>query len=208
MIAMHVKNQDLSRRVVITNDLEALTEIYKNDVNLSVWQRELCPSVISQSQTLVTSGNFKGYRGRLSIDQLEQLQKIIPQLTDLPNLRSDIQLLADIFCCLFDLKNVGLRLEALSKAMCPKFHVDQVPCRLIHSYCGMGTQWIYHHDVHVDKSMSSNPYSKNVIHTLSIGDVALLKGERWEGNEGAGLVHRSPAADASQKRLLLTLDFA
>ncbi|MCC5880742.1 MAG: DUF1826 domain-containing protein [Idiomarina sp.] len=31
-------------------------------------------------------------------------------------------------------------------------------------------------------------------------------GERW--NEGHGLVHRSPAADENDRRLLLTLDFA
>jgi hypothetical protein len=38
--------------------------------------------------------------------------------------------------------------------------------------------------------------------------VALLKGESWENNEGAGLVHRSPAVKSGQQRLLLTLDFA
>ncbi|WP_428354217.1 DUF1826 domain-containing protein [Methyloprofundus sp.] len=36
---------------------------------------------------------------------------------------------------------------------------------------------------------------------------ALLKGERWEGNENAGLVHRSPAINEGERRLLLTLDF-
>ncbi|HBC56874.1 MAG TPA: DUF1826 domain-containing protein, partial [Gammaproteobacteria bacterium] len=47
----------------------------------------------------------------------------------------------------------------------------------------------------------------DAIQTLAIGDVALLKGELWEGNEGAGLVHRSPGVLPNQKRLLLTLDF-
>jgi outer membrane receptor for ferrienterochelin and colicins len=42
---------------------------------------------------------------------------------------------------------------------------------------------------------------------LNTGDVALLKGERWEVNENAGLVHRSPAINEGERRLLLTMDF-
>jgi len=38
--------------------------------------------------------------------------------------------------------------------------------------------------------------------------VALMKGEKWPGNKGAGLVHRSPAVAAREPRLLLTLDFS
>jgi len=44
------------------------------------------------------------------------------------------------------------------------------------------------------------------IEQLQRGDVALLKGELWEGNETAGLVHRSPAVSPGESRLLLTLD--
>jgi len=40
---------------------------------------------------------------------------------------------------------------------------------------------------------------------LNTGDVALLKGERWEGNENAGLVHRSPAINEGERRLLLAM---
>ncbi|WP_460100937.1 DUF1826 domain-containing protein [Sessilibacter sp. MAH4] len=97
--------------------------MYRSDVNLSVWQRILCPDAISQSQILLTSDNVKSYSGKLAISQLEHLQKIIPSLMQSPNLCSDVQLLANIFCCLFELKNVGLRLGILSKIMCPRLHV-------------------------------------------------------------------------------------
>ena len=46
------------------------------------------------------------------------------------------------------------------------------------------------------------------IQQLEKGDVALLKGESWIGNEEAGLVHRSPELERGTSRLLLTLDFA
>jgi hypothetical protein len=50
--------------------------------------------------------------------------------------------------------------------------------------------------------------SEHDIRELDCGDVALLKGERWEGNLNAGLVHRSPEIFAGQSRLVLTLDFS
>ncbi len=48
----------------------------------------------------------------------------------------------------------------------------------------------------------------NDIQKLSIGDVALLKGESWIGNEGVCLVHRSPAVPYGTNRLLVTLDMS
>jgi len=45
------------------------------------------------------------------------------------------------------------------------------------------------------------------IQQLKRGDVALLKGEKWLGNEGFGLIHRSPHPAPGERRLLLTLDW-
>ena len=53
---------------------------------------------------------------------------------------------------------------------------------------------------------SSVPYLNNSLNALESGDVALLKGSGWIGNESHGLVHRSPALAEGQPRLLLTID--
>ena len=45
-------------------------------------------------------------------------------------LSENIAELVDIFCCLFELERVGLRLTALDGAMCPRFHVDRGLCAL------------------------------------------------------------------------------
>ena len=45
------------------------------------------------------------------------------------------------------------------------------------------------------------------IQQLCTGHVALLKGESWDGNQGAGLVHRSPHEKSNYKRLYMTIDF-
>ena len=106
------------------------------------------------------------------------------------------------------LEHVGLRLAVLNTAMCPKFHVDRVPCRLICTYAGAGTQWHAPEDVERlgNGRVATRPEAAGK--QLKLGDVALLKGEAWDGNEGRGLVHRSPAATKNTPRLVLTLDMA
>lgn len=101
--------------------------------------------------------------------------------------------------------------------MCPRFHVDKIPCRLVTTYQGVATQWLNHSDVNRSKLGTGNLgkpdeesglfKSLNNINQLKQGDVALLKGEYWDENEGAGLVHRSPPVAENEQRLLLTLDF-
>ena len=118
--------------------------------------------------------------------------------------------LVDMFCCLLGLNRAGLRLGVLDSAMCPKFHVDRVPCRLVTTYLGAGTEWLPHNAVDRSKlgpgSQIGLVKSPGNIEQLNCGDVALLKGELWEGNEDAGLVHRSPSVETGELRLLLSID--
>ncbi|MDG1293104.1 MAG: DUF1826 domain-containing protein, partial [Pseudomonadales bacterium] len=89
---------------------------------------------------------------------------------------------------------------------------------LITTYEGIATEWLSHQDVNREKlgagskgqpdHLSGLFEHSHEIQQLNCGDVALLKGERWEGNENAGLVHRSPAVLAGERRLVLTLDFS
>jgi hypothetical protein len=101
--------------------------------------------------------------------------------------------------------------------MCPRFHFDRIPCRLVTTYQGIATQWLNHAVVdrsklgagNQGKSDEQSGLFNNIedINRLSEGDVALLKGENWDETQGAGLVHRSPPVSAGERRLLLTLDF-
>lgn len=102
--------------------------------------------------------------------------------------------------------------------MCPRFHVDWIPYRLITTYRSVATEWLPHHLVDRSKlGANSNGVPDAVsglyplasdINQLQCGDVALLKGERWPNNEGAGLVHRSPNVPMGETRLVLTLNVA
>jgi hypothetical protein len=205
-----------TRRAVFGHAPEILTDIYKDSVQMAVWQRKTASALIAESQ-LFTGKGSTSHSTTLSSSKLRNQEKVLPNLAPYRHLGEDIHLLVDMFSCLFGLKAIGLRFTTLSDAMCPKFHVDQVPCRLITTYIGTGTQWLPHDCVDRSKlgagshglsDGESGLYpSTQSIQALSAGDVALLKGDSWEGNEDAGLVHRSPALNPDQTRLLLTLDF-
>jgi hypothetical protein len=93
--------------------------------------------------------------------------------------------------------------------MCPRFHVDHVPVRLITTYAGVGSQWLM--EGVMDRRRLAQPEAEpadaSLIQQMRSGDVALLKGEKWQGNEGYGLIHRSPQLAPGERRLILSLDW-
>ena len=194
-----------------------LADIYKEDANVVVWKRELSAS-LSESVDRFSVAN-RSFQALLNATPRTVRSVIRESLgtTGLSELVEDISYLVEMFCFLFGLKRAGLRLAVLDSAMCPRFHADKVPCRLVCTYHGVATQWLPHRTV--DRSQLGSKRSdvsdleaglfrsESDIQKFNRGDVALLKGDAWKGNEGAGLVHRSPPLEADAQRLLLTVDF-
>ncbi len=195
-----------------------LTEIYNDHCNLAIWQRSEKPEC-SQGLLDYLRSHYaiKISRSVTPENALSVMSEALPDFPGAKELACDISELVDMFCCLFDLKEAGLRLTSLDKAMCPRFHVDRVPCRLVTCYMGAGSQWLEHNSVDYSKlgiklggktDLDMGLYeSADQIQQLNTGDVALLKGTGWIGNEQSGLIHRSPQGCGDQNRLLLTLDF-
>ena len=195
---------------------KVLADIYQEDVNIAIWQRTISASLEHALEDYLAAGPPLEIAMTVSPDSAhDQVSKATGG--DAPNeLVDNVAGLVDMFCYLFGRQRAGLRLATLSRAMCPRFHVDRVPCRLVTTYHGVATEWLPHQAVDRSKlGPGSNGQSdlasglfkdQGEIQQLACGDVALLKGELWTGNEDAGLVHRSPAVPAGENRLLLTLD--
>ncbi len=206
-------------RAIISRNFADLTGIYDDGVNLCLIERPIPKAIESFVYTALRQfGN------------LELSQPVNPEQFDFANLwpqakttegyaewLEDVELLTSAFCELFGLKQAGLRLRTLKNAMCPRFHVDRVPARMICSYGGIGTEWLPEYALDRQKlGMGSGGLpdehsglilDKTAIRWMPAYAVGLMKGENWEGNEGQGLVHRSPQPTAVQpRRLLLTLD--
>jgi len=198
------------------NEPNVLTDIYLEKVNIAIWQRKLSPTL---SRSIA---DFLRAKPRFNASMNVSAQSVLANISDtlgegMNELSENIAEIVEMFSCLFELERVGLRLTVVDSAMCPKFHVDKVPCRLITTFQGIGTEWLPHelgnreklgHGSNGKPDHESGIYQNaSDIQQLNCGDVALLKGERWERNENAGLIHRSPALPNDQPRLVLTLDF-
>jgi hypothetical protein len=196
-----------------------LSDIYQDNCNIVAWRRELSPQIqTTVNDFLVSNSGFQVQMALSPEDAFTHVHQALGGSELMSPLSKNIAELVDMFCCLFDLDKAGLRLTALDKAMCPRFHVDKVLCRLVTTYQGSATEWLPHNIIDRSKlghgsggksDDQSGLFSKqDDIQQLKSGDVALLKGEAWKGNEGAGLVHRSPSMAVGEQRLLLTLDIA
>lgn len=194
---------------------QALTRILDDGVNLAVWRRQL-PAHIADFGRLLLSLNkplAESLVLELPSDDTEpNLHGLASGFSDLEGYEgfiADVSWLVSAFACLLGAKHVGLRLRVLDKAMCPRFHVDHVPVRLITTYCGIGSQWLK--EGAMDRrqlgSAEAEPKDDSLIKQIASGEVALLKGEKWHGNEGFGLIHRSPQLVSGERRLILTLDW-
>ena len=202
---------------VASQDLSILTEIYDPTVNLSIWRREPDPVCRAESARLLVTDPGLQLSLMTSPETVEESLRSALRVNAYSPLVDDMKRLVEMFCVLFDLSHVGFRLTALDEQMCPKFHVDRVPCRLITTYDGIATQWLPNDKVDRSKLGAAAPGTANKqgglyeseldIVELAAGDVALFKGEAWEGNEGFGVVHRSPEVPENTQRLLLTIDF-
>ena len=193
----------------------ALTRVLDDGVNLAVWQRQL-PAHIADFGSLLLSLNdplaeslVLELPGDDTDPNLHGLASGFSDLEGYEGFIADVSWLVSAFACLLGAKRVGLRLRVLDKAMCPRFHVDHVPVRLITTYCGIGSQWLK--EGAMDRGQLGKPEAEPqdgpLIEQIASGAVALLKGEKWHGNEGFGLIHRSPQLASGERRLILTLDW-
>ncbi len=205
----------LPPRQVLGESPDILSEALRDEVNLAVWQRRLPLHVQGFANSLLGLGDALAESLTLELgatDAEPDLGGLAARFADLEGYQgfvADVGWLVRAFACLLDARRVGLRLRRLDKAMCPRFHVDHVPLRLITTYSGVGSQWLQEDEMPRSRlgDPSEEPLQVVDNQQLAAGHVALFKGEKWLGNEGRGIIHRSPQPAPGESRLLLTLDW-
>ncbi|MGO1792230.1 MAG: DUF1826 domain-containing protein [Oceanisphaera sp.] len=183
------------------------THIYEPDCQLAIWHRSLPVTAGDYALELNRHHHVINMRELLAPAEVSAvLSTRLPNLPGRDGLAADVQQLAEMFACLFDLNRIGLRLASLQTAMCPRFHVDRVPCRLVTTYSGPGTHWL--DGVQRNQLLNAAGQEPAQWQRLVLGEVALMKGDGWQDNDGQGLWHRSPPVPTGYRRLFLSLDFA
>ena len=203
-------------RTALVATVAELTAIYQEDVNLVVLPRLLGADVQGAVQALAAGPEFKA---------TVQVGAAQPDLCALPFFKQAeaAPLLADLtywiqaFAALFDGEQIGLRICHSRSVLCPRFHIDRVPVRLVCAYAGRSLQWLAEPDVdrgflgHQAGGRSDEESGllrrQDAIQSVPPQAIVLCRGEAWPGQAGRASVHRSPPALAQgQGRLVLTLD--
>jgi hypothetical protein len=185
-------------------ELADLVEIFDPGVQVCSWQREIDPAIETYLSQLHQTGELQ------VIETLSPAAE--PKLDGLPDeptrasLMEDLALLREVVCELLGCAAVGLRLARIGHAMCPGWHVDRAGIRLVCTYQGPGTQWLDDQDVE-RRDLHAIRTGDGACVQAATGDIVLLKGALWQGNDALGAVHRSPDLGSSASlRTLITLD--
>jgi len=130
-----------------------LVEIFDPDVQVCSWRRPIHPQIANYLGSIAHLGTLQlletlGSNDRAKLERL-------PKGEGREQLIDDAALLTEILCELLDCPAVGFRGTRVEHAMCPKWHIDKVPMRMLCTYEGPGTEWL--EDQEVARSELSNP---------------------------------------------------
>lgn len=184
--------------------LEDLARIFEPSVNLVRLRRTVPHGVQSYLNALEGAGiTLNGVRS-IVLAGAPFPADALPDLPGRDALQREIQDLSELLADLTGCPRTGIRIEMPDQAMCPRMHVDHVTLRLITTWQGPGTEWL--DEAGADRSLLGTDHvirAQAFVHRANTGDILVLKGERWPGNSGGGVVHRSPPAEGARPRRVL-----
>lgn len=160
-----------------------------------IQQPRLLGETLERAAATYVSHGPELFLSRGTVEILEtELQKQLPP--DTRPLLDDALALARRYRQLSGTAEIRFRLEKITTDSCRRFHMDNVPLRLLCAYAGPGVQW--------------KQVDDGILHETPTGCVTLLKGLQFPGRSEKGAVlHRSPPLSSLAipvTRLLLTLD--
>ncbi len=198
-------NVDVADNVRVVHDVAGAAALFDDWCNVVVLKRTLGTRLAVEAQHAAQQPTFSLIMAVLA----EGFRELSDRLVRMPALAEDIGFWARVIAELTGCKQVGVRLQRVEVAMCPRWHVDNVVVRVVSAFVGQGTEFTTN-GAPGGRSVSAleafNRAQGAMNERAEAGDVLFLKGEVWPGNSGRGAVHRSPLATREQPRLLLTLD--
>ena len=195
-------------RAVDAGTLSDLAHIFDPSVNLVRLHRPLPPGLADCLHAAHASGALGNGR-RAVIDAGSPLPTgTLPELPGRDAVDADVRQLSELLADLTGCRHVGVRIEVLDRAMCPRWHVDRVALRLLCTWIGPATEWLDERCADRSRLGSDDVMTDaSGIGRAAAGDIVLLKGELWPDNAGRGVIHRSPHLDAAHRlRIVAAFD--
>jgi hypothetical protein len=202
---------DGSRVHVVSTRLADLAAIVERDVEMVSVARPFSPALAALARGLFAQRSEFSAQWIQSIENGDSAGRHLPVCSGAPVdpvLVDEIDAAVDALACLLGCREIGIRLAALRRPMCPRFHVDRIPCRMLMTLDGPGTEWIPHHRVDWamlgDRDQKEPPLKVGCEYeALEANAWSLMKGGDWDG-VFPGVVHRSPWRPGD--RLLVSFD--
>ena len=124
---------------VFSNKLSDFADIYSDDIEIIGIDRPNFDRIKTLAREFIETKEDLKIQWAQAINDTDSPNNILPMSID-SDLRSLItdqisessEMLGELLGC----NQVGVRLATLRSPMCPLFHVDQIPCRLLITLCG------------------------------------------------------------------------
>jgi len=192
------------------NSLQSLIEFSESTLQLGIFERQQPEG----SDTFFKSLMKKDFEIKGSVDLTNvrhDLRKLLIKIID-PSLRvnefynywlSDMEEVCKTFCYMENTNSLSFWLG--TKRGCRRYHVDNVPKRLLVTYAGQGTEWIPNNaaDRHAYEAGEPNSNiirNKNELNFIDQWSIAIFKG----GSDG--ILHRTPDSALNGPSILMRLD--
>ena len=196
---------------IISAEVNDFFEIHSQNIELISIKNPDLDEIEVLSKEIINSAKELELRWVQDINDLGYIENSLPASlsSDQKNMLIDqISKSSKILGTILKCSKFTVRLAKLRSPMCPLFHVDQIPCRLLISLYGNGTEWIENDmvdwEILLDRHNMNVPLNEHgKIRQMSTGNWCFLKGGKWQSNFH-GVVHRSPHEISD--RLLLSLD--
>ena len=194
----------------LANNLKALEKFKDQEAQLGILQRNIPQNTGSFFQDLMST-SFE-VAGKVSAESaLKDIECIIKDHIPGEIVRhsffehwlDDMAQICITFCKIQDSNAICFWLG--TQRGCRRYHIDNVPLRMLVTYAGQGTEWLPDEAADRDAFRNGEPNEKIVkdksaLQFLNQWDIAVFRG----GSQG--LLHRTPDAALSHPSILMRLD--
>lgn len=178
--------------VVIGESPIVLSAVCEPHVRMAIWNR---PNPLPVAAAFPPSLGFSCDGHWIEVDEPAPLW-----------LMEDLQGLGEIFSMVSGEGGWRARFETVIDRACPRLHEDATPLRMITTYSGAGTEWLFASEAGDDLDVR-RASTRARLRTVAPGAVAMIKGSEAGRSEGDALVlHRSPAASRARPRHVCVMD--
>ena len=192
------------------NDIEKISEFSKQEYQLIELERKN----MSISDSFFREIMHEPFRviGKISKkNSSEDIKRILRDIIPLSSQTnffyktwvSDMSEICQIFCDTLNSKSVSFCLG--TERGCSRYHIDNVPMRLLVTYMGQGTEWLPNEIANRAAFEEGLPNEKIVKDSSKIKSIKTFNVAIFRGG-AAGLLHRTPDSALKNPSILLRLD--